>query len=158
MVHSNSDFLHLCLSVLEKLRDDKLRNVLIDEAIRIVTRPVEGKMSIDGYSHYLFYKVLGEMYCAGMKAGHAGIGVTVAIGGQMTKKVDTLSAAQKLALEVAPFIKALRETGYTSLNEIASKLNELDRPSPNGAKWDKQLVEKVQDLIIKIENERQHNM
>lgn len=98
------------------------------------------------------------MYCAGMKAGHAGIGVTAAIGDQMTKKVDTLSATQKLALEVAPFIKALRETGYTLLNEIANKLNELDRPSPNGAKWDKRLVEKVQDLIIKIENERQHNI
>ena len=89
MVHSNSEFMHLCLSLLEKLRDEKLRNVLIDEAIGFVTRPVEGRMPVDVYSRYLFYKVLGEVYYAGVKAGHAAVGVTAATGSQMTRKAES---------------------------------------------------------------------
>lgn len=69
MVHSNSEFMHLCLSLLENQRDEKLRNVLIDEAIGFVTRPVEGRMCVEMYGRYLFYKVLGEVYYAGVKAG-----------------------------------------------------------------------------------------
>ncbi|MGG7662097.1 hypothetical protein [Dyadobacter sp. BHUBP1] len=158
MVHSNSEFMHLCLSLLEKQRDEKLRKVLIDEAIGFATRPIEGRMSVDVYGRYLFCKVLAEVYYAGMKAGHAAIGVTAATGSQMTRKIESLSAAQKLALEVAPFIKALRETGYISLNEIANKLNELDRPAPNGIKWDAQLVERTESLIFEIKKERQGNL
>ncbi|OJV13939.1 MAG: hypothetical protein BGO21_20220 [Dyadobacter sp. 50-39] len=150
--------MHLCLSLLEKLRDEKLRNVLIDEAIGFVTRPVEGRMPVDVYSRYLFYKVLGEVYYAGVKAGHAAVGVTAATGSQMTRKAESLSAGQKLALEVAAFIKALRETGYNSLNEIANRLNELDRPAPDGRKWDAKLVERAESLIFEIEKERQGNL
>ena len=161
MVHSNRDFVHLCLSLLEKLRDDNLRIAVIEEVIRVLVKPIQGTMTVDAYSRHLFYKVLGEMYSAGMKAGHEAIGLhgilptttTTAIGKQgATVKPGKLNAEQKFALEVAPFIKVLRKTGYESINQIADKLNELDRPSPNENKWDAQLVEKIEELIYQIEN------
>ncbi|WP_143016877.1 hypothetical protein [Dyadobacter soli] len=159
MLHSNRDLMHLCLSLLEKLRDDKLRAVLIEEVIRILVKPIEGQMSVDAYSRYLFYKVLGEMYHAGMKAGHAAIGLNVklpvspgAVSQSMTALKHTkLNVEQKFALETAPFIKALRQTGQNTVSEIADKLNELDRPSPNGTKWNAQLVERIEILTNKIE-------
>lgn len=161
MVHSNRDFVHLCLSLLEKLRDDNLRVAVIEEVIRVLVKPIQGTMTFDAYSRHLFYKVLGEMYSAGMKAGHAAIGLhgtlptttTTAIGKQgATVKPGKLNTEQRFALEVAPFIKALRKTGYESVNLIADKLNELDRPSPNQNKWNAQLVEKIEKLIYQIEN------
>ena len=135
-MQSNSDFPHLCLSLLEKLREDGLRNVFIDEVVKVVTGSVEDKLTVDACSRYLFYRILDQMYIAALKAGHAAIGVTETIGGQKTKsRVVALSAAQKFALEVAPFIKALRKTEYTSPNEIGNKPHGLDRSSPNGVKW-----------------------
>jgi hypothetical protein len=159
MVHSNRDFMQLCLSLLEKLRDDKLRAALIEEVIRILVKPIEATMSVDAYNQYLFYKVLGEMYHAGMKTGHAAIELNVnlpvspAVAGEPLRasRRAKLNAQQKFALEVAPFIKALRKAGHNSVTEIAEKLNELDRPAPSGTKWNAQLVERIEILIRKIE-------
>lgn len=159
MVHSNSDFVHLCLSLLARLRDDRLRKVFIEEVIRMVAKTVEGKMSVDTYSGYLFYKVLGEMYSAGMKAGHAAIGVESFMPGATSRtgkplgkvKANNLSSTEKLALEVAPFIKALREMEFNTSDGIANKLNELNRPSIGGGRWDGKLVEKIENIILKIE-------
>ncbi|PSL19523.1 hypothetical protein [Dyadobacter jiangsuensis] len=92
-----------------------------------------------------------------MKAGHAAVGD----GGNRQsndKKGRKFKCSQKLALEVAPFIKALRETGYNSLNETANRLNELDRPAPNGIEWNAQVVERAESLIFEIKKERQGNL
>jgi hypothetical protein len=59
------------------------------------------------------------------------------------------AVADKFAAEVLPIIETLRAEGHTSLEALASQLNEQKVPTPRGTRWYASSVRNLMSRVYK---------